>query len=94
MAKVTSKNQVTVPKAIAERYCIHPGDHIEWVAAGEVIRIIPAGKRKAHASPESALRLFDQATERHNQRRVARRSKPPRDRGWSREDLYVRGRSR
>jgi predicted nucleic acid-binding protein len=33
MAKVTSKYQVTVPRRIAERYHIHPGDDIEWVAA-------------------------------------------------------------
>jgi len=41
MAKVTSKYQVTVPKKIAERYSIRPGDDIDWVAAGEVIRVIP-----------------------------------------------------
>jgi AbrB family looped-hinge helix DNA binding protein len=38
MAKVTSKYQVTLPRAIADRYDIHPGDRIDWVAAGEVIR--------------------------------------------------------
>jgi AbrB family looped-hinge helix DNA binding protein len=29
MGKVTSKLQVTVPKAIAQRYGIRPGDEIE-----------------------------------------------------------------
>jgi len=37
MAKVTSKYQVTVPRAIAEQYSIRPGDDIDWVAAGDVI---------------------------------------------------------
>ena len=37
MAKVTSKLQVTVPKAIAEQYSIRPGDEIDWAPAGDVI---------------------------------------------------------
>ncbi len=38
MSKVTSKLQVTIPKVIAEQYGIKPGDEIEFVPAGEVIR--------------------------------------------------------
>lgn len=91
MAKVTSKYQVTVPKAIADRYNIRPGDRIDWVAAGEVIRVVPPGKDAPDEDRESRLRLFDQATERNRRRRKARQ---PRDRGWTREDLYGRGRSR
>ena len=34
MAKVTSKLQVTVPKALAERHGIAPGDEIDWQSAG------------------------------------------------------------
>ena len=34
MSKVTSKLQVTLPKTIADRYGIQPGDEIEWSAAG------------------------------------------------------------
>ena len=34
MAKVTSKLQVTVPKAIADHYGIRPGDEIQWIPAG------------------------------------------------------------
>ena len=33
MGKITSKYQVTLPKAIAERYNVRPGDTIDWVAA-------------------------------------------------------------
>ena len=94
MAKVTSKYQVTLPKKIAERYGISPGDDIDWVAAGEVIRVIPPAKQEAPEDRESKLRLFDQATERHRRRPLAHKSTRPRSRGWKREDLYSRGRSR
>ena len=94
MAKVTSKYQVTVPRTIAERYNIHPGDDIDWMAAGEVIRVIPPGKRVAADNRESQLRLFDQATERHRARPSTHEAQPSRNRGWTREDLYKRGRSR
>ena len=93
MAKVTSKFQVTVPKVIVERYRIRPGDHIDWVAAGDVIRVIPAGKEAAPEDRESRLRLFDQATERHRRRPFVNTTKQSHDRGWTREDLYGRGRS-
>jgi AbrB family looped-hinge helix DNA binding protein len=93
MAKVTSKYQVTVPKVIAEQYSIRPGDEIDWVAAGDVIRVIPAGKQVAPQSRGSQLRLFDQATERQRRRTPGIEKKRPRDRGWRREDLYRRGRS-
>ena len=109
MAKVTSKCQVTVPKAIAERYSIRPGDHIDWQPAGDVIRVIPSKKQssrktlsrgkpsleKAVAEERAAmLRLFDQATERHRGRPLAPATNQARGRGWTREDLYLRGRSR
>jgi len=94
MAKVTSKYQVTVPKKIADLYSIRPGDDIDWVAAGEVIRVIPPAKQVIPENRDSQLRLFDQATERHRRRPSARRATPPRERGWRREDLYERGRSR
>ena len=94
MAKVTSKYQVTMPKKIAEQYGIRPGDDIDWVAAGEVIRVIPPGKQVISENRESQLRLFDQATERHRRRRSARPAPRPGERGWRREDLYGRGRSR
>jgi len=94
MAKVTSKYQVTVPRTIADRYGIRPGDDIDWVPAGEVIRVVPRGKNAASQGRESPLHLFDQATERHRKRQPARAAKPTGARGWRREDLYERGRSR
>lgn len=93
MAKITSKYQVTLPRVIADKYNIHPGDEIDWVAAGEVIRVIPPGQQPLSEDRESQIRLFDQATERHRKRASTRKERQPRSRDWTREDLYVRGRS-
>lgn len=92
MAKVTSKYQVTVPKAIADRYSISPGDDIEWIPAGDAIRVVPGGAQAPSEYPAERVRLFDQATERHRGRSGPRK-RPSRDRGWTREALYHRGRS-
>ena len=94
MAKVTSKYQVTVPKVIAQQYGIRPGDDIDWVAAGDVIRVVPSSKEAPPQDREAKLRLFDQGTERHRRRSARRKAKGAKDRGWTREDLYRRGRSR
>ena len=94
MAKVTSKYQVTVPKAIADEFNIRPGDNIEWIAAGDVIRVIPAAKNAPVEDRESRLRFFDQATARLRVTAKARQTTRPKARGWRREDLYTRGRSR
>lgn len=94
MAKVTSKLQVTIPKTVADQYGIRPGNEIEFVPAGDVIRVVMSVGRPA-ADVEARLRLFDQATERQRRRetavgRSARRRKAG-TRGWTREDLYRRG---
>jgi len=94
MAKVTSKYQVTVPKKIVDEYSIRPGDDIEWVAAGEAIRVIPSRKPAAPRSHEARLRCYDQATERNRRHRSVPSSERPSNRGWRRGDLYGRGRSR
>jgi AbrB family looped-hinge helix DNA binding protein len=97
MSKVTSKLQLTLPKAIADRYGIRPGDTVEWFPAGEVIRVVPSSRpaQPRLRSVEERLKLFDHATERQRRREAAwPRRKPGRrdvDRGWKREDLYTRG---
>ncbi len=94
MARVTSKLQVTVPKAIAERYAIRPGDEIAWEAAGDVIRVVP-GRRRAAPGTAARLRLFDKASERQRRRNRSFRGRPAAaGRGWTREELYGRGRAR
>jgi len=93
MAKVTSKLQVTVPKALAQRYHIEPGDEIEWEAAGDVIRVVPP-RAKPAGGLVTRLKVFDQATARQRIREHARPLAAATDRGWTREELYDRGRSR
>jgi AbrB family looped-hinge helix DNA binding protein len=92
-SKVTSKLQVTIPKTIAERYGIAPGQEIEWLQAGEAIRVVP--QSPPHRAPDRSRRLetFDLATARQLERQSKRpaRTAPDGDRGWTREELYERG---
>lgn len=94
MAKVTSKLQVTVPKAVADRFGIRPGDEIEWIVEGDTIRVVRSDSRRALSTNER-LAIFDEATgrqrERNKQWRRSHGSKTPADRGWTRGELYVRG---
>jgi AbrB family looped-hinge helix DNA binding protein len=95
MSRVTSKLQVTVPKAIAERFGIRPGDEIEWVPTGDSIRVVLKRSRPKSDDRRLRLRLFDEATERQRRRQAGRvTEKEPKDRGWKREDLYDRARPR
>ncbi len=94
MGKVTSKRQVTVPKAIADQFNIRPGDELDWIPAADAIRVVPAASRQTALDVEARLRLFDLATERQQQRQSSARPTIPKDRGWRREDLYTRGRAR
>lgn len=94
MAKVTSKLQVTIPKRIAEQFSIKPGDDIEFVATAEGLRVVTAARPDAATlSVAERLRLFDEATERQLRRQARMRlpAEPPVDRGWTREELYTRG---
>lgn len=97
MPKVTSKLQITLPKAIARQYGIAPGDEVEFVPAGDGIRIVPGGTRRdSNYSREERLRLFDAATERQREREQAMSwpARPSGERDWRREDLYTRGKPR
>ena len=94
MAKVTSKLQVTVPKAVADHYGIRPGDEIQWVVAGETIRVVPHGRKTGVLTPTERLRRFDLATNRQQKRNRGVRAAAREERGWSREELYRRGRAR
>ena len=106
MAKVTSKLQLTVPKAIADRYGIRPGDNLDWVPAGDVIRVIPQNVQmptRRMRSIEERVRLFRAMLERQKRREASpeeiespsERPWKPHEiaRGWRREHLYTRGRS-
>lgn len=93
MAKVTSKLQVTIPKALAREYGIEPGDEIEFQKAGHCIRILPPKRRRMGIrSAKERLRLFDlmMAEQREREKRMTLPERTPTDRGWKREDLYLR----
>ena len=95
---MTSKLQLTVPKTIADQYGIRPGDDLQWLPAGEVIRVVPSGRRRKRQQArivKERLELFDKATERQRRReKASHNSEGPAktgERGWKREDLYRRG---
>jgi AbrB family looped-hinge helix DNA binding protein len=98
MAKVTSKLQVTIPKRLAETFGIAPGDEIDWVPAGDTIRLVPAVMRPSKLSKEERLKLFDRATARQRDREREGRALTPTSgaggRSWTREELYQRGKPR
>jgi AbrB family looped-hinge helix DNA binding protein len=98
MSKVTSKLQVTIPKAVAEAHGIKPGSEIRFESAGDAIRVTTVREEgvKYETSPLDLafrLRLFDEATERQKAREAAQleRVGSNADRGWTREELYQRG---
>ena len=93
MSKVTSKLQVTLPKALAARYAIRPGDDIRFEGAGEVIRVVPpgAGAPAGSLDVEARLALFDAATKRQEARRAGSVAHVGAGRGWTRDELYERG---
>jgi bifunctional DNA-binding transcriptional regulator/antitoxin component of YhaV-PrlF toxin-antitoxin module len=81
MAKVTSKLQLTLPKAIADRYKIRPGDDLEWAPAGEAIRVIKrnGAEKDEPATLKERLQLFDQATARQRKRQADSGQRRPAD---------------
>ena len=94
---MTSKLQVTIPKAIADAHGIKPGADLVFESAGDVIRIRPIRRRAEPANKLGArVAAFDDATRRQAERdRRLRKERPELfedvARGWRREDLYDRG---
>lgn len=96
---MTSKLQLTVPKKIADQYGIRPGDELEWIPAGESIRV-ELVRRKAkdghQLTTEERLALFDanmkwldelQADQLKEAKAKGMRLTRE-NRGWTREELY------
>jgi AbrB family looped-hinge helix DNA binding protein len=95
VSKVTSKLQVTIPKAIAERFGISPGDEVEWEPAADAIRVVAVKAQRRRLDTEARLRLFDAATKRQRARELTAQPSPAEGgRGWTREELYDRGSTR
>lgn len=97
MPKVTSKLQLTVPKKIADQYGIRPGDELEWIPAGESIRVeLVRHKAKAghELTTEERLAVFDANTKWLNELQAEELKKNQgnrvtrENRGWTREELY------
>lgn len=94
---MTSKLQLTVPKAIADQYGIRPGDELNWIPAGDSIRV-ELVRRKAKGghelTTEEKLALFDAGTKRLNELQAKELKKNQGNRvtretrGWTREELY------
>lgn len=89
MSKVTSKYQVSVPKALADQYGIKPGDDLLWETCGAALRVVPARTRARRLNVEERLRAYDETT-RRIENLMSRRTAgdEPRDRGWTRDELY------
>lgn len=94
---MTSKRQVTIPKAVADRHGITPGTELEFESADETIRVRIRDRMDRGPSEEAErrarLRAFDEATVRQRARdRALIEAHPelvePGGRGWSRADLY------
>jgi AbrB family looped-hinge helix DNA binding protein len=95
MSKVTGKFQITLPKRLVESYDIKIGDEVELLPAGNSISLVPARRTKTHVvDPRQRLSYFDRATERQRKRERTRIPGSNEDRGWTRAELYTRGRSR
>lgn len=88
MSRLTSKYQLTLPKAVAERAGYKPGDEVEFESAGETIRMRHKAKRISGDSTTDRLVLFDLATERQTHRQRSENRTQVTTRGWTREDLY------
>lgn len=91
MSRVTSKLQVTIPRAVADRYGIQPGVEIAFEPAGDVIRVLPP--RPAPRDAGDRLKRFEQVVARQRQREAGQVVTATTDRGWTREELYDRGRA-
>jgi AbrB family looped-hinge helix DNA binding protein len=94
VAKVTGKFQITLPKALAERCGIRVGDDLELRTVGRSIQIDKRTPHDGLSAPRHRLAHFDRATVRQRSRERAAPRISTRSRGWTREELYARGRAR
>ncbi len=94
MAKVTGKFQITLPKALVDQCGIRIGDELECRPIGGSIQIDRRSAPGRAPLRQERLTHFDQATTRQRARRAIRSGPSARSRGWTREELYLRGRTR
>jgi bifunctional DNA-binding transcriptional regulator/antitoxin component of YhaV-PrlF toxin-antitoxin module len=96
MSKVTSKFQVSLPRALARAHRIRPGTELAFESSGEDLRVrVSRAGKDVVLSRREALAAFDEATQRQRERnaallaRLGKANRTPPDRGWAREDLYA-----
>jgi bifunctional DNA-binding transcriptional regulator/antitoxin component of YhaV-PrlF toxin-antitoxin module len=94
MAKVTGKLQITLPKALAELCGIQVGDELELRPIGKSIQIDRRSRRDTSDLRRDRLAHFDQASTRQRNRERRTQLDAARTRGWTRAELYTRGRTR
>ncbi len=87
---MTSKHQVSIPRAVAARAGIRVGDELEWEHAAGALHLRLAAPAAAEVSVAERLSLFDAATARQAARQRARRLPRGGKQGWTRDDLYRR----
>lgn len=56
--RITSKGQVTIPKAIREQAGLLPHTEVEFVLEGNTVSIVRAGARKGEGRGERVLRTL------------------------------------
>jgi AbrB family looped-hinge helix DNA binding protein len=88
VSKVTSKNQVSIPKAIADRHGIRPGTELEFVSIGNAIRVTKKTGSGHRSSLEERAKVFDQILQRIEAKKGRGEVRRSKGRGWSREELY------
>lgn len=92
--KVTSKLQVTIPKALATQLGIKPGDRLQWEMLGRALQMVPIRAGRSLREQERSAR-WAQMVERGLARRDDARDaaqQAPGGRGWTRAELYERQR--
>jgi bifunctional DNA-binding transcriptional regulator/antitoxin component of YhaV-PrlF toxin-antitoxin module len=94
MAKVTGKFQITLPKALVDQCGIRVGDELQLRSVGRSIHIDRRSAPSAARLRHERLAHFDAVTRRQQSRQGTRTVGPARGRGWTREELYRRGRTR
>ena len=97
MSKVSSKYQITLPRALARSHRISPGEEVVFEEVGSALYLRRGGQRSDAAKVSVLERVdsFDQASQRQESRNraVSGALKPTQDldRGWTRDELYQRG---
>ena len=56
--RITSKGQVTIPKAIREQLGLLPNTEVEFVVDGDAVRIVKASQPKGESRGQRLVRLL------------------------------------